>query len=430
MIQTRNLPCGDLIPYELQGEVLCLKAEDHYLRVYSTAGEALVLFRFSDAVKALPKEAGLQVHRSYWVSRSALLKTPRRGQRQYLELTNGLTLPVSRSHVPELRDAGWLVSSPRSSTIRHSLIHRLTPSWMRNSGLTKWGLAPKSWRHPALSAATLCIGILIGTNLITPSGKTPVSNTQAVAEAAFASGWREYLQDTPQSFTRAAKHFQQAVAMDEDLGKAYGALASLYHSAAVRGWNRQMGQRLHVTYRLAHQNLISAARHPSAEGHAAEAQALLYRRRVEEAMVESARAIAIDPKNPAGHLWMANSLIMAGLAEQAEGFLDKAKSLGHPSSPSTLWARGMAAFVRQDFNAAANHFEQSIEQSPAMNAMPLVAVYGHLGRQQDAAEIIEHERAQRTVINPLNLVTVMDGMIFRRKVDAKRFVTGLKLAGL
>ena len=39
----------------------------HYLQVVTTAGTCLVLMRLSDAVLALG-DAGMQVHRSYWVS--------------------------------------------------------------------------------------------------------------------------------------------------------------------------------------------------------------------------------------------------------------------------------------------------------------------------------------------------------------------------
>lgn len=48
----------------------------------------------------------------------------------------------------------------------------------------------------------------------------------------------------------------------------------------------------------------------------------------------------------------------------------------------------MAAFVNDDFNAATNYFERCIEQSPDMNAIPLVSCYGHLRRLELAARFI------------------------------------------
>jgi len=416
MIQTRQLPCADLIPAELQGEVFCLKAEDHYLRIYTSAGEALVLFCFSKAIKSLSQEKGMLVHRSFWVARQAVKKARRVGQRQYLDLLNGLSVPVSRSRMAQLRDAQWL-QSPRAQPARG---WRLVSHWLK----------PGRWYRPVVAGFSLSLGVMIGAGLMHFSSSPPSANTNILAETTFANGWQEYLRDTPQSFTLAAGYFNRAVAIDQDFGKAYGALASLYHSAAVRGWNRQWGQPLHETYRLAYRNLLSADRHPSAMGHAAEAQMLIYRLQNEEAMVESTRAIAMDPENPAGHLGMANSLIIAGLPDVAVGFLDHARKLGHPDSPSTLWARGMAAFTNNDFNLAANYFERCLKQSPEMNSMPLVAAYGHLGRRQEAAVLINKEKARRTPANPLELATVMDGMIFRHKEDAKRFTSGLRKAGL
>ncbi|MBT3334538.1 MAG: hypothetical protein HN394_23790, partial [Rhodospirillaceae bacterium] len=291
-------------------------------------------------------------------------------------------------------------------------------------------LKPGRWYRSAVAGASLSLGMMIGASLTLYSSTPPKAEKSYLAEANFANGWQEYLRDTPESFTRAAGHFNRAVAIDQNFGKAYGALASLYHLAAVRGWNRKWGQQLHKTYLLAYRNLVSAAKHPSAIGHAAEAQALIYRLEFGEAMVEATRAIAMDSENPAGHLWMANSLIIAGLPNEAVGFLDHAQKLGHPDSPSTLWARGMAAFTDSDFNLAANYFERCIKQSPDMNAMPLVAAYGHLGRRVEAAAIIKKEKAQRTVSNPLNLATVMDGMVFQHKEDARRFTQGLRMAGL
>ncbi len=420
MVQTSDLPCANLVPPNLQGEIYCLKAEDHYVRIYTEAGEALVLFCFSEATKPLSKRAGLLVHRSYWVAQSAVAKPRKISQRQFLDLKNGLSVPVSRSRVSCLREAGWITSTSTHVEVSHSSALQIIKPWMN----------PARWYRPAIAGVSLSLGIVIGIGLMHSSSGLRSLDSQSLAQQAFTNGWQEFLRDTPSSFIRAADYFNRAIAIDRDFGEAYGALASLYHSAAVRGWNRQWGQKLHETYLLAHQNLLNAARHPSAKGHAAEAQALIYRHRINEAMVESTRAIAMDPNDPAGHLWMANSLIIAGLPDEAVGFLDHAKKLGHPGSPSTLWARGMAAFTNDDFNLAANYFERCLKESPDMNSMPLVAAYGHLGRRPDAAAIIEAEHQKRPKAFPLNLVTVMDGMIFRQKSDADRFITGLKKAGL
>jgi len=408
------------MPPILHGDLLCLKAEDHYLRIFSDRGESLVLAGLGATVASLPVDEGMLTHRSYWVAKSGIARTFRKGRRQFFELTNGFTVPISRSRLPVLRQAGWLSMGEQTTLPRRTM--------------TRWLSSAISPIRSIAVTAALCIflGMVGGASLmhLNSTNTAREAHTLSPDNIAFAAGWQEYLRDTPESFIRAVKHFENAIIINPDLGAAYGALASLYHSAAVRGWNQQWGQKLHETYRLAHKNLLIAAKYPSAIGHAAEAQALLYRYRFEEAIVEASRAIAMEPNNPAGHLWMANSLIIAGLPNQAVGFLDHAKTLGHPASPSTLWARGMAAFIDRDFEAAAGYFEQCITKSPAMNPMPLVAAYGHLKRHEEARKIIETVKATRTKTNPLNLATVMDGMIFRQREDANRFKKGLRLAGL
>lgn len=96
------------LPERLGRELLCLEAEDHYLRVHTALGNDLVLCRLADAVARVGALEGRQVHRSYWVARRAVAGVERSGKKLALRLTNGLEVPVSRSFQRELRDAGWL----------------------------------------------------------------------------------------------------------------------------------------------------------------------------------------------------------------------------------------------------------------------------------------------------------------------------------
>lgn len=88
--------------------LLALEAYDHYVRVHTDAGVELVSVRFSDAVAELAGAHGFRVHRSWWVSASAIKAARWRRGRGELELEHGLTIPVSRTGAPLLRAAGWL----------------------------------------------------------------------------------------------------------------------------------------------------------------------------------------------------------------------------------------------------------------------------------------------------------------------------------
>ncbi|MDP6407627.1 MAG: LytTR family DNA-binding domain-containing protein [Alphaproteobacteria bacterium] len=96
------------MPEGLDGTLLCLEMEDHYVRVHTTQGSGLVLQRLSDAMRELAGHDGQQVHRSWWVARAAVSGHERDGGRRILLLSNGLKVPVSRSYLAALRDADWL----------------------------------------------------------------------------------------------------------------------------------------------------------------------------------------------------------------------------------------------------------------------------------------------------------------------------------
>ncbi len=96
------------LPSRLGSELLCLQAEDHYLRVHTPLGNDLMLCRLSDAMAELGGLEGLQVHRSYWVARAAVVGVERNGKKLALRLANGLDVPVSRTFLRGLRSAGWL----------------------------------------------------------------------------------------------------------------------------------------------------------------------------------------------------------------------------------------------------------------------------------------------------------------------------------
>jgi len=104
-------PKGDIndrLPPERRGRLLAVSAEDHYLRVHTVRGEALILMRMADALRELQGADGVRVHRSWWVARDAVVGTERDDDRVALRLENGLSVPVSRTYLLAARDAGLI----------------------------------------------------------------------------------------------------------------------------------------------------------------------------------------------------------------------------------------------------------------------------------------------------------------------------------
>lgn len=97
------------LPPKLMGAVLyAVEAEDHYLRLHTSKGSDLLLFRLADAIAELDGLEGAQTHRSWWVSRDAVKDVRRDGGRMTLVLSNGAEAPVSRPNVKALKEAGWV----------------------------------------------------------------------------------------------------------------------------------------------------------------------------------------------------------------------------------------------------------------------------------------------------------------------------------
>lgn len=78
-----------------ESDVIALKAEQHYVKVFTSERSFMTLYRFSDAVAEMDPEAGRQVHRSYWVRTAAIRKIRRAAKKFELELDNEMRVPVS-----------------------------------------------------------------------------------------------------------------------------------------------------------------------------------------------------------------------------------------------------------------------------------------------------------------------------------------------
>ena len=96
------------LPMHLQNaQLLALVSEDHYLRVYTDGGNAMILMRLSDAIAELGNEGGAQTHRSWWVARNAVAKAVRGDGKAVLTLSDGTEAPVSRTFYKALSGQGW-----------------------------------------------------------------------------------------------------------------------------------------------------------------------------------------------------------------------------------------------------------------------------------------------------------------------------------
>ena len=85
-----------------------LSMQDHYVETVTEQGSQLILMRFADALDEVEGIEGWRIHRSHWVAGAAIRDVRRDGAKTLLVLSDGAELPVSRTYLPALRDAGVL----------------------------------------------------------------------------------------------------------------------------------------------------------------------------------------------------------------------------------------------------------------------------------------------------------------------------------
>nr|WP_323779223.1 LytTR family DNA-binding domain-containing protein [Amylibacter sp.] len=83
-----------------------LSMSDHYIEAYTDTGMHMVYMRFGDAITELNPQAGAKVHRSHWVRFAEISEVIREGQKVSLLMSDGVTVPISRSRKKVLQDKG------------------------------------------------------------------------------------------------------------------------------------------------------------------------------------------------------------------------------------------------------------------------------------------------------------------------------------
>ena len=106
--QQAPAPILQRLPTPLRGKLVSLSVQDHYVEVTTNKGRHLLLIRLSDAISETQGVPGLQIHRSHWVAIEGMEKAERRRGKVIVQTTAGAELPVSRSFLPKVKEAGLL----------------------------------------------------------------------------------------------------------------------------------------------------------------------------------------------------------------------------------------------------------------------------------------------------------------------------------
>ena len=219
-------------------------------------------------------------------------------------------------------------------------------------------------------------------------GRGRTSNV--AAREAFQRGWERILRFTSDDNIAAIAELRRAIELDPDYGRAYTALGLALIRSCSWGWAHPHGLNRSETCELASTNLDEAKRHPSSMTHVVAAHFNLTYLEYDAAFTEAARALALDPNDPDASLAMAWVMLTTGRPDAALDFIRTAMRL-NPSYPSHYaLVRGLALFSSNDLPEAARVLEEALERSPTATELtpPLAAIYAHLGRRQEARDML------------------------------------------
>ncbi len=85
------------VPPELNGALIRICAQDHFVQIYTEKGMHSIRMRFRDALAELPDDLGVLVHRSHWVAADQIDKTFKKDRKLFVRLKDGAEAPVGRN---------------------------------------------------------------------------------------------------------------------------------------------------------------------------------------------------------------------------------------------------------------------------------------------------------------------------------------------
>lgn len=92
---------------EVQGNILRLTANDHFVEVATENGAETLRIRLADAIDEMEPVRGYCVHRSHWVAHDAVVRVERENNHKlFVILSNNDRVPVSRKYRVNLEQAG------------------------------------------------------------------------------------------------------------------------------------------------------------------------------------------------------------------------------------------------------------------------------------------------------------------------------------
>lgn len=206
------------------------------------------------------------------------------------------------------------------------------------------------------------------------------------AREAFQRGWELYVQYSRTQNTEAIPHFEKAIELDPQYGRAYAALALIYNRSDRLGWERDIGVSWSELDRRRDHYTALAEQHPSSLAHIARSRIHLDNSKHALAFEAANMAVSADPNDPEGYIALGLALALSGKPVDAQGFIKRAIRLNPVYPPQYALALGIAYLADDDYENAAKTLAEGLDRNPRAVelAAPLAAMHGLLGNRREA----------------------------------------------
>jgi adenylate cyclase len=269
---------------------------------------------------------------------------------------------------------------------------------------------------------------------------SPEKTSSSKAYDTFLQGWELYHRFSADGFSKAIPYFESAIKLDQNYGRPYAALASIYWESWRQGesWTSKVnpdvsnqGSYEGARYK-AQKYLQLAMQNPTPLAHRVASAMDWNFRKFDEAIAEAETAVALDPSDPNGHIALAWALIFSGRPQDALPAVDRAMRLDPLHPDIYAYILGMSRLGMEQFEEAATILERArmrSDQERDLN-VPLTVAYERLGRHNDARIALRRYSAVWSMFSSAYVDDVMGWWPFKREGDIRRFGTSLISAGL
>jgi TolB-like protein/Flp pilus assembly protein TadD len=249
------------------------------------------------------------------------------------------------------------------------------------------------------------------------------------AYEAYLQGYSHLRRMTKGDLAKAVPFFEKAVESDPNFGQAYTQFAGVYQASLITAWYRELGWSNARSFRDKYLDL--AMKNPTAETHGMVAIKNLYGKKYEDALAEAERAVSLNPNSEQINYIMGITLIYVGRSAEAVDFLKRAMQLDPYYPANRLHFLGLAQFSLGKFQEASTTLDSAHARKPKFGEWPLWATYAHLGREQEAADLMtEYMKRRRMQKRRSTAEKLLKYYPFKDPKDEKRFADGLIKFGM